>query len=100
MNKTAATLASIVAALGISAGTATAVSAKTAEFCIGKKVYAHQNGETLNGACGADTFIVGQYKRCSSTAATATTSWRAARSPISSSGAAAPTRLASAPAIR
>lgn len=62
MNKTALTLASIVAAFGISAGAATAASAKPAELCTGKKIYAHQNGETLNGTCGNDTFIVGQYK--------------------------------------
>ena len=48
----------------LAAGTVSmvATSSASAAPCIGKKIYATQNGQTLNGTCGADTFYVGQYK--------------------------------------
>ena len=61
MNKTALTIASIVAAFGISAGAATSASAKPAELCVGKKIYAHASNTTVTGTCGNDTIIVGKY---------------------------------------
>jgi Ca2+-binding RTX toxin-like protein len=60
--KVALTIASLVAAFGISAGSASSASAGEGACAgQGKKIFAHQNGETLTGTCGADTFIVGQY---------------------------------------
>jgi Ca2+-binding RTX toxin-like protein len=39
-----------------------ATSSASAAPCIGKKIFATQNGQTLNGTCGNDTFVIGQYK--------------------------------------
>ena len=57
--RTALVLAGLVASGAVSM---VATSSASAAPCIGKKIFATQNGQTLNGTCGNDTFVIGQYK--------------------------------------